>query len=321
MEKIRNTTIAPRTRSAVPSRPAGPARAKGRPASAARVSGKKPSRPAKASAPARGGRTLALGILSGLVAILLVANLYFLFEDAIPRIPRPTGVQRAGGARNAMLAAITMPGASPAAAQGVTAAASAIEYSTDIDDLSGYSLIVNKDRLLSPEFEPADLVSPDVPFTKGKPKGELRREAAQAYRSMQRAALAEGIRFDFYSGYRDYAYQDRIYKNAAKVYGLDWAIAYSAPAGASEHQTGLAVDISCAETKDQLDESFGATRAGIWLAARCADYGFILRYPKGKEEETGYSYEPWHFRYVGPALARTLSGTGQVLEEFLLPRR
>lgn len=287
-----------------------------------------------------------LPFLASLVALLLAANLYFLLAD-------PRSAAKAGEGDQPMIAAVGLPGLSPAPGQGADSAkgvdsakgaappkaaasgkgaafasgnaasanASTIEYSTDIDDLGGYSVIVNKSRKLSPDYAPSDLETPDVPFAKGKAKGQLRREAAQAYRSMQRAALAAGIKFDFYSGFRDYAYQDRIYNNSIKVYGQAWATAYSAPAGASEHQTGLAIDISCAETKDQLDESFAATPAGAWLVVHAPEYGFILRYPKGKEAATGYSYEPWHFRYLGHALARAVTGSGLILEEFMARSR
>ena len=86
--------------------------------------------------------------------------------------------------------------------------------------------------------------------------------------------------------------------------------------GASEHQTGLALDVSCQAVDYQLDERFGETREGRWLK-RCAPlYGFILRYPKGKEHITGYGWEPWHIRYVTRSLALYLTLTGLTLEEY-----
>ena len=89
-----------------------------------------------------------------------------------------------------------------------------------------------------------------------------------------------------------------------------------APPGASEHQTGLALDVSCQAVDYQLDERFGETREGRWLR-RCAPlYGFILRYPKGKEHITGYGWEPWHIRYVTRSLALYLTLTGLTLEEY-----
>ena len=85
--------------------------------------------------------------------------------------------------------------------------------------------------------------------------------------------------------------------------------------GASEHQIGLALDIVC-NSYMSLDEGFGDTKAGKWLAANSCRYGFILRYPKGKEDITGIEYEPWHFRYVGKAAAPVIMEQGITLEEF-----
>lgn len=334
MDKIKNSTISPRRRTTPLPTPAK-GKAKAPKSEARRAAGPAREKSPRSGAPRSATAKPLLPFLASLVALLLAANLYFLLAD-------PRSAAKSGG--EPMAAAIGLPGLGPSPGQDAAAdsapaksaappkgpapgkgSASAqpasAEYSTDIDDLNGYSVIVNKTRKLSPDYAPADLESPDVPFAKGKPRGQLRREAAQAYRSMQRAALAAGIKFDFYSGYRDYAYQDRIYNNSIKVYGQAWATAYSAPPGASEHQTGLAVDVSCAETRDQLDESFSATRAGAWLAAHCPEYGFILRYPKGKEAATGYSYEPWHFRYLGRALARAVSESGLILEEFMARSR
>ena len=85
--------------------------------------------------------------------------------------------------------------------------------------------------------------------------------------------------------------------------------------GASEHQVGLAIDIVC-DTYQLLDEGFGNTDAGIWLSEHCSEYGFILRYPAGKENITGIEYEPWHFRYVGPDAADVIAKHKITLEEF-----
>ncbi len=86
--------------------------------------------------------------------------------------------------------------------------------------------------------------------------------------------------------------------------------------GYSEHQTGLAADVSRADGACELKACFSQTAEGQWLATRAWDYGFILRYPEGKEMATGYEYEPWHIRYVGVELARAVRDSGQTLEEF-----
>ncbi|HET7615667.1 MAG TPA: M15 family metallopeptidase, partial [Bacillales bacterium] len=91
----------------------------------------------------------------------------------------------------------------------------------------------------------------------------------------------------------------------------------SARPGQSEHQTGLSMDISTPEIGVDLDQNFGETKAGKWVAAHAADFGFILRYPKGKEDITGYEYEPWHLRYVGKKPAKTIMENHLTLEEYL----
>ncbi len=316
MDKIRNTTIAKRRSRATlsPQTRKDPRASKQlRPT---------PRRP-KGATTSRAG---ILGFLLFLVSALLVANVYFFVSsmptDALSRFPKAQAQADAAGtidAGNEEIRLAAMPSASPlrrpsASPRPSSPAGSPVAYSSDIDDLSDYSLIVNKSRLLSPDYEPGDLDYPAVPFAKGKMR--LRAAAARAYERMHAAAKAQGINFSFYSGYRDYPFQKQIWENSVRVNGLDWASQFIAPPGASEHQTGLAVDISCAETKQQLDDSFAQTPSGIWLATHCAEFGFILRYPEGGRDITGYSYEPWHFRYVGEALAADLRRSGLTMEEF-----
>ena len=113
------------------------------------------------------------------------------------------------------------------------------------------------------------------------------------------------------SGYRSYYDQKAIFQNYCDMYGYDEADTFSSQAGHSEHQTGLTMDL------DAFEESYGETPEGIWLAENCWRYGFIIRYPKGKEEITGYTYEPWHVRYLGKSTAKLVYDSGLTLEEFL----
>lgn len=142
-------------------------------------------------------------------------------------------------------------------------------------------------------------------------------EALKAYFTMREAARAEGIDFFYRSGYRDFATQVAIrqqYLNTDPG-GEEAVDRYSAPAGASEHQTGLAVDI---DNGEGLSYDFAETPAGAWLHQHAYEFGFILRFPDGKEGITGYLYEPWHFRYVGPEVARAFGPHNQLtLEEYL----
>ncbi|MDE6733827.1 MAG: D-alanyl-D-alanine carboxypeptidase family protein [Oscillospiraceae bacterium] len=112
------------------------------------------------------------------------------------------------------------------------------------------------------------------------------------------------------SGYRDYWSQQAIFQRYCDRDGYEEAVTYSAKQGHSEHQTGYTMDL------DSLYESYGQTPEGKWLAANCWKYGFIIRYPKGKENITGYTYEPWHVRWIGRSTAKLVYDSGLTLEEF-----
>ena len=117
--------------------------------------------------------------------------------------------------------------------------------------------------------------------------------AYNALIKLQDAASRAGYSMPLLSGYRSYDYQAQLYENYVARDGQAAADRYSARPGHSEHQSGLAFDVG------DIDYDFGKTARGKWLAAHCAEFGFILRYPQGKESITGYMYEPWHIRYVG----------------------
>lgn len=136
-------------------------------------------------------------------------------------------------------------------------------------------------------------------------------EARSAFISLQNDAAAQGLNIYPISAYRSYSYQQQVYAGWVDMYGSD-ADLVSARPGHSEHQLGLAIDVNCAEY------SFANTPEGKWLQQHCADYGFILRYPSFDSKlSTGYSYEPWHIRYLGKELARTVTDSGRTLEELL----
>ena len=131
------------------------------------------------------------------------------------------------------------------------------------------------------------------------------------FNALSAAAAAEGLNIWLASGYRSYDYQKRIYNNYSGIYGSETADTFSARPGHSEHQTGLAIDVN------SIDDSFGGTPEAEWLAAHAHEYGFIIRYPKGKEHITGYKYEPWHIRYLGVDIATKVYNSGLTLEEYL----
>ena len=133
-----------------------------------------------------------------------------------------------------------------------------------------------------------------------------------AFYKMQAASKLENLNIYLSSGFRSYSTQDRIYNNYVARDGKEAADTYSARPGYSEHQSGLAFDVN------QINDTFNDSAEAKWLANNCYKYGFILRYPKGKEDITGYKYESWHFRYVGEELATKLYNNGDwiTLEEY-----
>lgn len=132
----------------------------------------------------------------------------------------------------------------------------------------------------------------------------LTNATTEAFNKMQAAAKIDGLNIYISSGFRSYSYQKTLYNNYVNRDGVVAADTYSARAGHSEHQSGLAFDVNT------INDSFANTEEGKWLNDNCYKYGFILRYPKGKSDETGYQYEPWHFRYVGVELAEKLYNNG-----------
>ena len=133
-----------------------------------------------------------------------------------------------------------------------------------------------------------------------------------AFYEMQAASKLENLNIYLSSGFRSYSTQDRVYNNYVARDGKQMADTYSARPGHSEHQTGLAFDVN------QINDTFNDSAEAKWLANNCYKYGFILRYPQGKEDITGYKYESWHFRYVGVDLATKLYNNGDwiTLEEY-----
>lgn len=136
-------------------------------------------------------------------------------------------------------------------------------------------------------------------------------EAEQAFNDMAGAAWADGITLWICSGYRTYDEQVELFEGYVNMGGLDYADDVSARPGHSEHQSGLCMDIN------STDFSFEYTPEAAWLAEHCAEYGFIVRFPRGKESITGYTYEPWHLRYVGVEAAQVMKAQDLCLEEYL----
>lgn len=180
------------------------------------------------------------------------------------------------------------------------------------------AVMVNKQYRLPDKYKPADLVYPDVPFIFSEKieKRMLRLEAARALEEMFAGAKEEGVYLAGVSGYRSEATQKRLFNNYVARDGEAKARTYSAMPGHSEHQTGLAIDLSGSDGKCAAESCFAGTKEAEWLAAHAAEYGYIIRFPEGKQAITGYIYEPWHVRYVGKEIAASITERGITLEEY-----
>lgn len=185
---------------------------------------------------------------------------------------------------------------------------------------SSIGVIVNKFIYLPASYTPNDLMYPNVQFLSNEQseKKKMRKEAAKALERLFAGARKDGIHLSGVSAYRSYNTQQWLFQHYVNRDGYEAAIQYSAIPGTSEHQTGLAIDVSGEDGKCAASSCFANTKEAKWLSQHSAEYGFIVRYPKGKENITGYKYEPWHIRYIGPAvMAMEIRDRGITLEEFL----
>lgn len=197
------------------------------------------------------------------------------------------------------------------------------EYKQYIDPKNAeeYLILINTQNPLDKDFVPHDLI--DVVFTRNDRKmQQMRTYAAKSLEALLKEASAHG--FDditVTSGYRDYDYQSYLFEQEIDVFrptmgdaAVQEAEKHVARPGTSEHQSGLCVDMHNLKAANQM---FANTEAYKWLYANCAKFGFILRYPNGKEDITGFIFEPWHFRYVGKTHATNIMSKGLCLEEYL----
>lgn len=177
--------------------------------------------------------------------------------------------------------------------------------------LNSNQILVNKYHYVDQNYVPDNLVA--LPTTYAKSGISLVEEAKTALESLMAAAQAEGYRLHVTSAYRSYDYQQNLYDRYVAQDGKEAADTYSARAGSSEHQTGLAVDLD----NTKLDYTlFEQTPEYTWMQDNASKYGFILRFPKGKESITGYQFEAWHYRYVGIDLAQKIKSSGLTFEEY-----
>lgn len=182
-----------------------------------------------------------------------------------------------------------------------------------------YTILVNKNCLLSADYVPENLVEIHEPTGSKLDNTYINRlniEAYRAFKQMQKDALKEGFEIFVDSSYRTYQYQKKIFEDVVIKKGMKYALKFVAQPGASEHQTGLATDIIFRRNNKMIEEQSENDPEIKWLFLNAHTYGFILRYPKGKEKITGFCFEPWHFRFVGKETAEKIFDTGLTLEEY-----
>ncbi|MGG4264062.1 M15 family metallopeptidase [Peribacillus simplex] len=179
-------------------------------------------------------------------------------------------------------------------------------------------VLVNKQYSLPENYKPNDLIYPKVDFIFQDKieKRMMREEAGKALEKMFQAAAKENMHFAGVSAYRSHQTQIAVFNNYVAKDGEEKAKTYSAMPGTSEHETGLAIDVTTQDGTCAAQDCFGDKNEAIWLAEHAHEYGFIIRYPEGKENITGYKYEPWHIRYVGIDVATEIFETKSTLEEY-----
>ena len=178
---------------------------------------------------------------------------------------------------------------------------------TDTDSLL---IVANKKHKLPDGYVPSDLVTPNIAQTAAC---LMRAPAAEAIAAMSDAAAQEGVTLMISSAYRGEDYQSQLYYGYVASYGTETADTISSRPGYSDHQTGLAADFVEGDGSlngINFNQAFEDTASGAWLRDHAHEYGFIMRYPKDKQDITGYAYEPWHFRYIGIEDATKIYETG-----------
>lgn len=278
--------------------------------------GKKEAQPRASRTPQRRKLRIVLWVLLGLLivtSLLWVGWLYQVARTNLDAADRRLDETQASQAEVAAYLAkrwevvpITLPGA-----QSIDA------IFEDYTLPNSLWVVVNKSRPISTSYAPSSLEIPAVATRTDKSKEEQSVDGRllTPLKDLFAAAAAEGHQLMIGSAYRSAALQQTYFNSYAAVSGVEAANQYSAHPGQSEHQLGLAVDISSLSQQCYLDECFTSTPDGEWLAKNAYRFGFILRYPLGKESITGYNFEPWHYRYVGAALATALHESGLTLDE------
>jgi len=174
-------------------------------------------------------------------------------------------------------------------------------------------ILVDKNHALPPDYEPDDLIQlRNASYRINRNDLSLRKEAEESLEKMAAAARSQGFTLLVSSTYRSYNYQAEVYERNVRQLGRQAADRVSARPGHSQHQLGTVADFG------SITNAFASTPEGLWLAANASDYGWSLSYPQGYEEVTGYSWESWHYRYVGVKLARFIDKYFDGIQQYAL---
>lgn len=178
-------------------------------------------------------------------------------------------------------------------------------------------VLVNKNIRLPATYEPEDLVGIDGLVSTTRGGTTLRKEVAKALEKMAKEAKKESIVLTVLSAYRSYWNQQATFSFWVQQVGVESAETFSARPGHSQHQLGTTVDFTSESVNLGLTEDFDSSPEGKWFVNNAPKFGFVLSYPKGAEDITGYTYEPWHYRYIGVENAQKMINSGLILEIFL----
>ena len=181
----------------------------------------------------------------------------------------------------------------------------------EIDNPDSLLVLVNKKNKFKNNYIPNNLVKLNLKYANDN--RYLKKVAAKSFYKLSKDAKKNHLRIIVVSGYRSYEYQEKLFNYYVLEKGLDYALMCSAKPGHSEHQTGLAIDVEGSNYDYNL---FDKSKEFEWMKNNSYKYGFILRYPKGKEHITGFKYEPWHYRYVGKKVAKYIYKHNISLEEY-----
>ncbi len=179
-------------------------------------------------------------------------------------------------------------------------------------NLNKTNILVNKHNYLKEDYVPENLQNLNSTYALSNMK--MVKEAANAFENLSKDAAKENYKIIAMSTYRSYEYQVDLYNKYVKTDGKEAADTYSGRPGNSEHQTGLAVDVY---NQTETYTNFEKTKEYDWMQENAYKYGFILRFPKDKENETGYEFESWHYRYVGKDIAKYIHKNNISLEEYI----